>query len=140
MRVAAMPCPQGNVPEIWFVFPEENEMGGVIGTGLGYVCDYNPDTEELLIFDTRTNEWKGVFIDDFIRFAQPVEEADGDNLELYMDQFYGEEEEDLNIVDEEDESPPLPEDQEVQEISEAADLRVPEALVERVAARWLLSQ
>lgn len=142
MRVAASEqmCPEGNVPEIWFVFPEENEMGDVTGTSLGFVCDYNPDSEELLIYDTRTEEWKGVFLDDFFRFAQPVEEADGDNLDLYLDQFYGEPRDDLDIIEEDQEAPPLPEDQEAEEIASVADVRVPAAIVERVAARWLLGK
>jgi hypothetical protein len=142
----------GDLPEVWFIFPEENELGQIIGTGMGFILDYDPDTEELLIFDTRDDQFKGVALDAFMQYAEPLEEADGANLELLLDQYYGDPIDDLDIIPEEDEAPPDMADEQVTppepvtpvpmelpppEGMEDADIRIHDTLVERIAQRWL---
>jgi hypothetical protein len=103
-------------PESWFLFRDET----VIDLDLGYIVDYDPDTEELLIYDVDDDEEKVVGLGDFLTHSEFVEKADLDNFELIMDQFYGDLQDDLDLIDEHEETP----------------IEV-EAIIERVARRYL---
>lgn len=114
MRFAA----EGALPESWFIFRDD---AVTLDIDLGFIQDYDPDTEELLVFDVDDGAEKVVTLDEFLTHSEFLEEADIDNFELIMDQFYGEPQDDLDIVPEEEEAP----------IGVAA-------LIERVATRFLL--
>jgi len=109
---------EGMLPEVWFVF---RDAAVPLDIDMGFIVDYDPDTEELLIFDVDENTEKVVQLDEFLTHSEFLEEADFDNFELMMDQFYGEPEDDLGIVPDEDEAP----------------MEVP-AMIERVARKFLL--
>jgi hypothetical protein len=85
------PCPAENVPDIWFIFSEKPDT---IDVDMGYVCDYDPDTEEFLIYDIDDSEFKVVGLDDFIEHAGFLEEEDWDNFLVLLDRVY---EQDLSL-------------------------------------------
>jgi hypothetical protein len=118
-------------PESWFIFRDE----AVDDIDLGYVVDYDPDTEELLVFDVDEQQEKVVNLDDFLTHSEFLEEADLDNFELIMDQYYGEDEDDLDLVDEDDEAPP--EGLEGFEGFEILKVEMAEPMIKRVAQRWM---
>lgn len=124
MRMASqMP----EVPESWFIFSDD----GILDIDMGYILDYDPDTEELLIHDVDEDEERVVSLSNFLRYSEFLEEADLDNFMLLMDQYYGEESDDLDIVDEDETAPP-----DSFEIN-----RLPnQAIIERVAQRYLLTK
>jgi len=116
MRFAAEGEPR--LPESWFIFRDEAVP---LDIDLGYIVDYDPDTEQLLIHDVDEGQDKTVDLDEFLSHSEFLEEADLDNFELMMDQFYGGPEDDLDIVEEHEEAP----------------IQV-DAIIERVARRYLL--
>lgn len=122
MRFAA----EGRLPESWFIFRDEVLP---LDIDLGYLLDYDPDTEELLIYDVDEEEQKVVPLDQFLSHSEFLEEADIDNFVLMMDQFYGEPQDDLDIVPESEETPV--------ETPVETPIEVP-AIVERVARKYLL--
>lgn len=103
----ASPCPGNGIPEIWFVFRDDALADRPIDVDMGYVCDYDPDTEEVLIYDLDDEDFKTAQIDDFLRYSEFLEDADWDNFALLMDQYYGEERDDLDIVPESEEAPEM---------------------------------
>lgn len=113
------------LPMSWFIFHDDAEEGKPIDIDMGYIVDYDPDTEELLIYDLDENVEKVVNLDDFLTHSEFLEEADLDNFELIMDQYYGGPEDDLDIVPDSEEAPRLE-----FEIDE-------EDLSNKVASRWL---
>lgn len=96
--------------ESWFVFFDETGPGQSFEWGLGYVMDYDPDTEELLIYDVDKEQEKIVALDDFFRHSEFLEDADADNFELFMNQFYGNSTDDLDVVPKTETTPPDLED------------------------------
>lgn len=104
-------------PESWFIFHDDD----ILDIDLGYIVDYDPDTEELLIYDVDDDQEKVVGLGDFLTHSEFVEKADLDNFELIMDQFYGDPRDDLDLIEEGEEAP----------------IEV-EAIIERVARRYLL--
>jgi hypothetical protein len=92
------PCLTEGVPDIWFVFSEKPDT---IDVDMGYVCDYDPDAEELLIFDVDDQEFKVVGLDDFLEHASLLEEEDWDNFQDLLDRVY---EDDSDLDAEEAES------------------------------------
>jgi hypothetical protein len=99
----ASPCPSDGIPDVWFVFRDDALDERPVD--MGYVCDYDPDTEELLLYDVDDEEFKTAQIDDFLRYSEFLEDADWDNFVLLMDQYYGDERDDLDIVPESEEAP-----------------------------------
>ena len=93
------------LPQSWFVFHEEIEDGKPLNIDMGYIVDYDPDEEDLLIYDVDTDEEKVVSLDDFLTHSEFLEEADLHNFELIMDQYYGGPEDDLEIIDDDEEAP-----------------------------------
>jgi len=93
-----------DLPQSWFVFHNDAE-GGTLVIGMGFIEDYDPDTEEFLIYDVDDDTEKTVSLDDFLTHSEFLEKADLDNFELIMDQFYGGPEDDLDIVPDADEAP-----------------------------------
>jgi len=94
-----------NLPETWFVFHDDSAPPGSRDVDLAFVEDYDPDTEELLVYDVDDNAERVVSLDDFLSHTLFLEEADIDNFELLMDQFYGGPEDDLEIVPDEEQVP-----------------------------------
>jgi len=92
-------------PQSWFVFREDVEPGNDLDIDMGYIVDYDPDAEDLLIFDVDENKEKTVDLDEFLTHSEFLEDADLDNFELILDQYYGGPEDDLDIVPDEDEAP-----------------------------------
>ena len=92
-------------PQSWFVFRDDVEEGGKFDIDMGFLVDYDPDAEDLLIFDVDENKEKTVDLDEFLTHSEFLEEADLDNFELIMDQYYGGPEDDLDIVPDEDQAP-----------------------------------
>jgi hypothetical protein len=134
------PAPETVTPEIWFIFPHEERDGTVSGVAIGYVVDYDPDTEELLIYDVSNEAYFGVQLPSFLNYVVFLEEADGDNFELFLDQFYGEEEEDLDLIPEEKEAPEDLEETNFPGASVGPKKVVAPAVYPRpvvVASRWL---
>lgn len=114
---------EGNLPEVWFIFRDEAVP---LDIDLGYIVDYDPDTEELLVYDVDDDQEKTVDLDEFLSHSEFLEEADLDNFELLMDQYYGGPEDDLDIVEEDEQS---------------SDYEAPievDAIIERVARRYIL--
>jgi len=114
-------------PQSWFVFHEDFSEDAPLKVNMGFIEDYDPDTEEFLIFDVDENKEKVVNIDDFLTHSEFLEEADLDNFELILDQFYGGPEDDLDIVPDHEEAPRM---------EFAFDV---EELTNKVARTWLLS-
>jgi len=96
-----------DLPESWFIFHDVPGDDGVLDIDMGFIEDYDPDTEELLIYDVDDEVEKVVGLDDFLRYSEFLEKADLDNFELIMDQYYGGPEEDLDIVPDSEETPRL---------------------------------
>jgi len=94
-----------NLPQSWFVFRNDEDEEQDFDIGMGYIVDYDPDTEELLIFDVDEGKEKTVALDEFLTHSEFLEDADLDNFELIMDQYYGGPEDDLDIVPDDDEAP-----------------------------------
>ena len=92
-------------PQSWLVLRHDVEEGKQLDIDMGFIEDYDPDAEELLIFDVDENKEKVVALDDFLTHSEFLEDADLDNFELIMDQYYGGPEDDLDIVPDEDEAP-----------------------------------
>lgn len=115
-----------NLPESWFIFHDDPEEGKPIDIDMGYVIDYDPDNEELLIFDVDEESEKVVGLDDFLTHSEFLEDADLDNFELILDQYYGGPEDDLEIVDDDDEAPRMEFEVDMEEFSR------------KVARTWLL--
>lgn len=109
---------EGTLPESWFIFRDEAVP---LDIDLGFVLDYDADAEELLIYDADEDTEKVVQLDEFLTHSEFLEEADIDNFLLLLDQYYGEPEDDLDIVPEDEEAP-----------MEVA------AVIKRVARRYLL--
>jgi len=115
------------VPESWFIFSDD----GILDIDMGYILDYDPDTEELLIYDVDEDEERVVSLSNFLRYSEFLEEADLDNFMLLMDQYYGDKSDDLDIVEKDEVAPP-----DSFEIN-----RLPnQVLIERVAQRYLLNK
>ena len=112
-------------PESWFVCRDDVEDGSEFDIDMGYIVDYDPDTEELLIFDVDENKEKTVALDDFLTHSEFLEDADLDNFELILDQYYGGPEDDLDIVPDEDEAPRMEFEVDMSEFSQ------------KVASTWL---
>lgn len=102
MRFAA----ETALPESWFIFYDEQGPGQPLDIDLGYILDYDPDTEELLIHDVDEESEKVVDLVQFLRHSEFLEEADLDNFDLLMDQYYGESADDLDIVPDSEVAPP----------------------------------
>jgi hypothetical protein len=115
------------LPQSWFVFHDDAEPGKPLDIDMGFIEDYNPDSEEFLIYDVDDEDEKVVQLDDFLTHSEFLEEADIDNFELIMDQYYGGPEDDLDIIPDEDEAPRLEGEIEAEDI------------VSKVARRFLLS-
>lgn len=94
-----------DLPQSWFIFRDETGPGQPLVIDLGFIEDYDPDTEELLIYDVDDGTEKVVALDDFLTHSEFLESADLDNFELIMDQYYGGPEDDLDIVPDADEAP-----------------------------------
>lgn len=122
MRMAAE---DPSVLESWFIFSD----GPFRDIDMGYILDYDPDEEELLVYDVDEEEERVVSLTNFLRHSEFIEEADLDNFMLLMEQYYGDESDDLDIIPEEDEAP--------QEGFEIVHLDDP-VMIERVARDWLL--
>jgi hypothetical protein len=114
-----------NLPQSWFVFRDDVEEGKKFDIDMGYIVDYDPDSEELLIFDVDENKEKTVALDDFLTHSEFLEDADLDNFELILDQYYGGPEDDLDIVPDEDEAPRMEFEVDMSEFSQ------------KVASTWL---
>jgi hypothetical protein len=121
MRFASLPG-SFPAPESWFIFRDEAPFD----IDLGYVKDYDPDAEELLIYDVDENEERVVGLDDFLTHSEFLEESDIANFLLYMDQFYGEQVDDLDIVEDEEQA------------SREFEVLPVQAIIERVARSWLM--
>jgi hypothetical protein len=118
---------QTNLPESWFVFRDDVEQGQPLDIDMGFIEDYDPDTEQLLIYDVDENKEKVVELDQFLTHSEFLEEADLDNFELIMDQFYGGPEDDLDIVPDSEEAPRMEFEVDMTEFAQ------------KVANTWLLS-
>lgn len=125
MRMAAARPP---LPEVWFLFLDETAQGAP-DIGLGYVVDYDPDIEELLVYDVSDDVEKVVSLEDFLGHSEFLEEADLDNFDLLMDQYYGDAADDLDIV---------PEDETASPDDEAAEPEDLPTRASRVAAAWFV--
>ena len=123
MRFGAEGSP--DLPQSWFVFRDDVENGQSFDIDMGFIVDYDPDVEELLIFDVDENKEKTVALDDFLTHSEFLEDADLDNFELIMDQYYGGPEDDLDIIPDEDEAPRMEFEVEMSEFSQ------------KVASTWL---
>lgn len=115
-----------DLPQSWFIFRDDAE-NGELDIDLGYVMDYDPDTEELLIYDVDDKSEKTVSLEDFLTHSEFLEDSDVDNFELIMDQYYGGPEDDLDIVPDEEEAPRVEFEIDTDEYAQ------------RVARTWLLS-
>lgn len=113
------------LPQSWFVFRDDVEEGAKFDIDMGYIVDYDPDLEQLLIFDVDEDKEKIVNLDDFFTHSEFLEDADLDNFELIMDQYYGGPEDDLDIVPDEDEAPRMEFEVDMSEF------------VQKVASLWL---
>jgi len=115
-----------NFPESWFIFHEDVEEGKPLDVDLGYILDYDPDNEEFLIYDVDDKTEKTVCLEDFLTHSEFLEEADFDNFELIMDQYYGGPEDDLEIVPDQEEAPRMEFEVDMEEFTQ------------KVARDWLL--
>lgn len=115
-----------DLPQSWFVFREEVPEGQDLDLGMGYLVDYDPDTEELLIFDVDADKEKVVALDEFLTHSEFLEDADLDNFELIMNQYYGGPEDDLDIVPDSEEAPRMEFEVDMSEFAQ------------KVAKSWLL--
>ena len=97
------------LPETWFVFHDTPFSGDLRDVDMGFIEDYDPDTEDLLIYDVDDGTERVVDLEDFLANSDFLEEADIDNFELLMDQYYGGPEDDLDLVPETEQltSPPM---------------------------------
>lgn len=116
-----------DLPQSWFVFHDDVPEGAPMEIDMGFIEDYDPDTEELLIYDVDENKEKVVELDQFLTHSEFLEEADLDNFELIMDQFYGGPEDDLDIVPDSEEAPRMEFEVDMSEFAQ------------KVARTWLLS-
>jgi len=106
MRFASEKEQKTDLPQSWFVFRDDaGDDGRSFDIDMGYVVDYDPDQEDLLIYDVDEDRQKVVNIDDFLTHSEFLEDADIDNFELIMDQYYGGPEDDLDLVPEEEQAP-----------------------------------
>ena len=121
---------QTDLPEVWFIFRDDSEPGEPLDIDMGFIEDYDPDTEELLIYDTDENDEKTVKLDDFLTHSEFLEESDLDNFELLMDQYYGGPQDDLDIIPDEDEAPRMEFEVGAEELA---------ALSQKVARTYLLN-
>ena len=94
-----------DLPQSWFVFHDDAEPGQPLDIDMGFIEDYDPDTEDFLIYDVDDRKEKVVSLDDFLTHSEFLEKADLDNFELIMDQYYGGPEDDLDIVPDSEEAP-----------------------------------
>lgn len=92
-------------PQSWFVFHDDADDGKPLDVDIGYIEDYDPDTEEFLIYDVDDDRELVVGLQDFLTHSEFLEEADLANFELIMDQYYGGPEDDLDIVPDDEEAP-----------------------------------
>lgn len=116
-----------DLPQSWFIFRDEQGPGQPLEIDMGFIEDYDPDAEELLIYDVDDGAEKMVALDDFLTHSEFLERADLDNFELIMDQYYGGPEDDLDIVPDVDEAPRMEFEVDVED------------LAGKVAGAWLLS-
>lgn len=114
-------------PQSWFVFREDTEKDEPVDIDMGFIEDYDPDSEDLLIYDVDDKKEKVVKLDDFLTHSEFLEKADLDNFELIMDQFYGGPEEDLDIIPDTEEAPRMEFEVGLEEFAK------------KVARTWLLS-
>lgn len=113
-------------PQSWFIFRDDVEEGAPLDIDMGYIVDYDPDSEELLIYDVDEEEEKVVSLDDFLTHSEFLEESDLSNFELIMDQYYGGPEDDLEIIEDADEAPRMEFEVDMEEFSR------------KIARTWLL--
>lgn len=118
------------LPPSWFIFRDDVvEAGEPLDIDMGYIVDYDPDTEDLLIYDVDAETEKVVDLEAFLTHSEFLEEADLDNFELIMDQYYGGPEDDLDLVPDSEEAPRLEFEVDEEELKEE--------LPQKVASRWL---
>lgn len=79
------PTPALGIPDIWVVFSDSPDT---IDVDLGFVCDYDADEEEFLVFDVDDQDTKIIALDDFLTHVAFVEQEDLDNFLSLMDMTY----------------------------------------------------
>lgn len=79
------PCAENGVPDIFFIFNESS-----LDVDLGFVCDIDPDEDELLVWDLDDKEYKVVDIEAFVEDATFLDEEDEENFLAFMDEIYEE--------------------------------------------------
>lgn len=72
-----------DIPDIYFLFKESE-----LDIDMGYVCDIDPDEDEILVFDVDDGEYKVVDIEEFVEYAVFVTVEDMRNFDVFMSQTY----------------------------------------------------
>lgn len=80
------PCPHEGVPEIFFLFDESEDT---IDVDLGFVCDIDPDEDDLLVWSLDDKEYKVVNVEEFAEGVLFVEEEDYENFMRLLEDSYG---------------------------------------------------